>query len=110
MLTVDETVLINKRFDTGNLVNRNSLEFALSSAKNTKDWVTQLAYIMRAILIDHVFAEGNKRTVLAVMIAFVEFHKKGYELYKLDQIIVRMLKDNITDIAKIRRLIKDGVW
>lgn len=110
MLTVDDIVLINKEFDEGNLVNRSSLEFALSSAKNTKDWITQLAYIVRSILIDHVFSEGNKRTALAVMITYITAYKKGYDVNKLDRIIVTMLKKNVTDIGKIRRMIKDAVW
>ncbi len=110
MFTVEDVIEINKEFDKGNLVNRSSLEFALSSASKTKDWITQLAYIIRSIVIDHTFEEGNKRTAVAVMIAYIKAHKKGYDVYKLDQIVIRVIKKNITDIEKIRRLIKDGIW
>lgn len=110
MLTVNDIIEINKEFDKGNIVNRSSLEFALSSANKTKDWITQLAYIVRAIIIDHIFEEGNKRTAVAVMIAYIKTHKKSYDIYKLGQMIVNLIKKNITDIAKIRRLIKDGIW
>lgn len=110
MFAVEDIVSINKEFNKGNIVNRSSLEFALSLAGKTKDWITQLAYIIRAIVLDHVFEEGNKRTAVAVLIAYIEAHKKSYDIYKLDQIIVNMIKKNITDIAKIRRLIKGGIW
>ena len=110
MLTVNDIIEINKEFDKGNIVNRSSLEFALSSANKTKDWITQLAYIVRSIVIDHIFEEGNKRTAVAVMIAYIEAHKKGYDAYKLDQLVTKMIKNNITDIVHIRRLVKDGIW
>ena len=110
MLTVESVVLLNKELSNGNLVNRSSLEFALSSANKTKDWITQLAYIIRAIALDHVFEEGNKRTSVAVMIAYIKAHKKGYDIDKLDRIIVRIITRKINDIAKIRRLIKDAIW
>ena len=109
MFDVEDIVIINKKFDKGNLVNRSSLEFALSSARKTKDWVTQLAYIIRAIVIDHAFEEGNKRTAAAVMVAYITAHKKGYDEYKVDQIIIKLIKKEVINITQIRRLIKDAI-
>jgi len=110
MFDVNDVVEINKEFDKGNLINKSSLEFAISSVNKTKDWITQLAYIVRSIVIDHVFEEGNKRTAVAVMLAYIKAHKKSYDLTKLDQIIVKMIKKKLTDIAKIRGLIKNAIW
>jgi len=110
MLSVKDIVEINKDFSNGNLINKSSLEFALSSARKSKDWVTQLAYLVRSIALDHVFEEGNKRTAVAVMLAYVEAHKKGYDINKLEKLTIRIITKQISDIAKIRRLIKDGIW
>ena|SRR3989338_9628510 len=110
MLTVDDIVEINKSFDTGNLVNRSSLEFALSSARKTKDWVTQLAYLVRSIVLDHVFEEGNKRTAVAVILAYMNAHKKGYDLTKIDALVITVIKKQVNDIVRIRRLLKDAIW
>lgn len=108
MISSNTIIEINKQFDRGNVVNKQSLSFALSSANSTKDWIKQLAYITRAILIDHVFEEGNKRTTAAVIAASFEIHKLAYDPYKLDLLIVEMIKKNITDINKIRRMIKNA--
>ncbi len=110
MFKIEDLIEINKQFDKGNMVNRASLEFALSTAQKTKDWVTQLAYLIRSIALDHVFEEGNKRTAAAVMIAYAQAHKKEYDIYKVDQVVVQIIKKNINDIARIRRLIKDALW
>ncbi len=110
MFSVQDVIEVNKEFDKGKIVNGGSLEFALSSIKNTKDWITQLAYLIRSIVLDHVFEEGNKRTAVALIIAYAEAHKRAYDLTKIDKIIVKMIQKKITDIEQIRRLIKDAVW
>ena len=110
MLTIADIVEINKSFDKGNLVNRSSLDFALSSTRRTKDWITQLAYIIRSITLDHVFEEGNKRTAVAVILAYLKAHKKAYDLYKVDAVIVAIIRKQIQDIAPIRRLLQNAIW
>lgn len=109
MISVKDIIKINKKFDNGNIVNKGALEFAISSLKHTKDWVTQLAYLVRAILIDHVFEEGNKRTASALIISTLETHKKAYDPYNIDKTVVQIIIKNITNIAKIRRLIKHAI-
>ena len=84
--------------------------FILSTLKHSKDWVTQLAYILRGILIDHIFEEGNKRTALAVMLVYFEANKKAYDIYKTEKIITEIILKNIKDINKIRRMIKNVIW
>lgn len=107
MIGVEDLVKINKQFDSGRIVNEGSLRFALSNSKYTKDWTKQLAYFVRAILIDHVFEEGNKRTASALMMAVLEEYKIAYDPEKVDSIIIEIIKKNITSIDKIRRMIKD---
>ena len=109
MLSKEDVISINKMFDAGKVVNGSSLEFALSTARKTKDWITQLAYLLRSIVVDHVFEEGNKRTGTAVFIAYAKAHKKACDIYKVDQIIRDLIQKRITDIAKIRRMIKHAI-
>ncbi|MBI2672565.1 hypothetical protein HYX16_06545 [Candidatus Woesearchaeota archaeon] len=109
MINIEDLIELNKRFDKGIIVNKSSLEFALSSMKHCKDWVKQLSYIVRALLIDHAFQEGNKRTAVAVILYFFESHKVAYDMYRVDKIITEIILKNINNIEKIRRLLKDVV-
>jgi len=109
MISVKDIIKINKQFDKGKLVNKSALEFAISSLKYTKDPITQAAYLIRAILVDHVFEEGNKRTAAALLAAYLENIKKTYDIYKLDKLISDIAKRNINDIKKIRERIKDVI-
>jgi len=108
MITKEDIIELNKQFDNGKVINNSSLEFALSSSKNTKDWIKGSAYILRAILIDHVFEEGNKRTASIFLISMMEKIKIAYDPYKIDKIIIEIILKNISDINKIRRMIKDA--
>ncbi|MBI2110487.1 Fic family protein [Candidatus Woesearchaeota archaeon] len=110
MLNKQDVIEINKLFDKGTLVNSGSLEFALSSANKTKDEITQLAYLLRSILLDHVFVEGNKRTGAALFVSYCKEHKKGYDLYKIDLLIKEIIEKKISDIGKIRRKIKNAIF
>ena len=109
MISKKGIITINRKFDSGIVVNASSLDFALSNLKTTKDWTKQLAYLVRAILIDHVFEEGNKRTAAALIMDFIEIQKLAYDSYKVDKLIIEIIKKNITDINKIRRLIKNVI-
>ena len=91
------------------VINGSSLDFAISAQKRTKDWLTQLSFLTRAILIDHVFSDGNKRTILALIIGALEDLRLGYDSRRLEENIIKILKENITNINKIRRLIKDVI-
>ena len=109
MLTNKDLVEINKRFDKGVIINKSSLDFAIKSVESTKDWVTQAALLLRAILIDHIFEEGNKRTALAVLLTYFESNKKAYDIYKVEKAIITTITKNITSIENIRKMIKNAV-
>lgn len=109
MINKEDLIDINKKFDKGIMKNESSLEFALSSLSRTKDWTKQLAYLVRAILIDHVFQEGNKRTIAALIVYFFEEHKVAYDPYKVDRVIVEIVKKNINNLEQIRRKLKDAI-
>jgi len=109
MITEKGLIEINKKFDKGVVINRSSLDFALSRLSNTKDWIKQLSYLVRALLIDHAFQEGNKRTAAALILAFFEDHKIDYDTYKIDKIIAEIASKNINHIEIIRRKLKDAI-
>ncbi|MEK6922721.1 MAG: hypothetical protein AABX08_02900 [Nanoarchaeota archaeon] len=109
MINIEGLIEINKQFSNGKIVNKGSLEFAISQSKSTKDWIKQLSFVTRAILIDHAFEEGNKRTVAALIASLIEIHKLAYDPKKIDLSIIEILKKNISNIVKIRRIIKDAI-
>ena len=108
MLTKDDILRIAELFERRKMINESSLEFALSSARHNKDWIRQLAYIIRAILIDHVFQDGNKRISSALIMAALENQKIDYDPYAVDRAVTLIIKKNLTNIEKIIGLIKDA--
>ena len=106
MFYVDEIIRINKKFATGAIVNRSSLEFALSSIK-TKAWIDQVAYLVRALLADHVFEDGNKRTAAAIVIAYYTEFEIGFDPLRITETMIKITSKNIKDISKIKRMIKN---
>ena len=68
-ISKEDLLRINEGFG-GNLRSDSSIDFAFSKIEDSKlgDY-KQLAYLLRAILVDHPFSDGNKRT--AMFLAFV---------------------------------------
>jgi len=108
MITKETIININKEFDKGTVVNKSSLDFALSYAKSSKDWLKQLSLLVRSISLDHVFEEGNKRTASALVMGVLEERKLAYDPQKVDALIIEIILKNIRDIEKIRRLIRNA--
>jgi len=105
---VEELEKINKKLEPGSKIkNPGSLEFAAEHASRTTDWMKQLAYLLRAIVVDHAFEDGNKRTAAYVVTAFFDENKVTYDDEKVKKLIVKLASENITDINRIRRLIHD---
>lgn len=109
ILTKKNIIAINQRFADGYFENESSLDYALSQFKHHIAWTKQLAYLIRAILIDHVFEEGNKRTACALLLIYSDLN-----YYKIDKkiavnIIKRIVLKNIKSILSIQRMIEDGI-
>jgi hypothetical protein len=104
-----DIIAFNQRFDRGYFDNESSLDFALSFFKKDINWTKKISYLLRAILIDHVFEEGNKRTAAAVLLYYIEY--KGYKIQEriVVNIIKRIVLYNITSIKKIKMMIEDGI-
>ena len=100
---------INKKLEPSSKIkNPGSLEFAAEQAARTKDWMRQLAYLLRAIVVDHTFEDGNKRTGAYLVFKFFEENKLQIDSQKVDRLLIKIATESITDIEKIRRLIHDA--
>ncbi|MBD3313273.1 hypothetical protein GF345_02425 [Candidatus Woesearchaeota archaeon] len=94
--------------ETGAFNNESSLEFALHLIKHKKSWLYELSYLVRSLLVDHAFRDGNKRTALALVLLYFEDKGFKYDKDSIVRIIYSISKKNITDINKIARMIKNG--
>ena len=102
-------IAINKKFH-GNLSRDGSLEYSLSMQKHKKYGnYKKLAFIWRAILIDHPFTDGNKRTALWTALKFAEDNNKTPDTNKLNKAIINIAKNSIHDINKIERMLRNGI-
>ena len=95
--------------EKGLLNNESSLDFALSLAKTKKNWLYELSYLTRSLLVDDVFVDGNKRTCLLTIIYFLEKNKKEYDREKLTPLIKKIAKNSITNPLMIMRLIHNVI-
>lgn len=107
-MLIDELVRVNKKFSSGRVINKSSLEFAESALKRTKNWQEQAAHIIRAIVADHAFEDGNKRTAAAYLTGLFEVYKIPYDPFKVDKIVLALAKGT-KSIDKIRRMVKNAI-
>ena len=105
---IQKLVQVNKNFSNGAIMNKSSLEFAISSAYKSKDWQEELTFVVRALLCDHIFMDGNKRTAAAYIIAVLEEFKCKYDPFKIDRLVLKIVKMNITNVKTIRRMIENA--
>lgn len=104
-----DIIAINLKFDKGNIINNGSLDFALDEANKSKSWLKSCAVLVRAVLIDHIFEEGNKRTAAGIITGFFEENELLFNPEKIFSGIAKILMKNITSIAKIEEVILDAI-
>lgn len=105
----EELLRINTGFE-GDLRSDSSLDYAIDMQKNPKLGENKkLAYLLRAILVDHPFSDGNKRTAMYLVLKFAEETNKQVDRELLLHHIVSIAKHNETDIRKIERRIQNAV-
>lgn len=107
-MIIEELAWVNKRFSNGRVINKLSLEFAESAMRKTKNWQEQAAYVIRAIVVDHAFEDGNKRTASAYLAGFLETYKIPYDPFKIDKIVLTLARGT-KSIGKIRRMIRNAI-
>ncbi len=109
MLSKKDLIEANKRFEGGVVVNDSSLDYAVKTQARSKNWLRAASVLTRAILVDHVFEDGNKRTAAAAIMALMELNKVPYDPEEVPRIIVRIVLKNLTHLRDIERCIKDNV-
>ena len=94
----------------GNLRSGSSLDYALDRQEDNRIGpYKKLAYLLRAILVDHPFSDGNKRTAMFVCHVFAKEYGKQVDREMLLYQMVSIAKNNIHDIRKIERRIKNAI-
>jgi prophage maintenance system killer protein len=109
MLSKKDILTANKLFHTGRIVNEGSLDYAISTIARSRNWLRTAAVLTRAILIDHVFEDGNKRTAAAVILSCCDMSGVYCNPQKVNAAIVQILLKNVSDMRKIERLIKNAI-
>lgn len=108
-LTKKDIIAINQQFVESYFENESSLNFALNYLKHNIAWTKKVAHLIRAILIDHVFGDGNKRTACFILMYFTDLYGYGIEQKKALNIIKRIVLKNIISIKQIRGIIENAV-
>jgi prophage maintenance system killer protein len=105
-ISKEDLLRINKGFG-GNLRSSSSIDFAIERANNSKlGFYKKLAYLWRAILVDHHFSDGNKRTAVFLAYAFAEENKKQINMDLLVHQAISVASKNLTNIRQIEQRIK----
>ena len=108
-ISKEDMLRINKGFG-GNLRSDSSLDFAIEMQENIRlGPYKKLAYLWRAILVDHPFSDGNKRTAMFLTLAFANKHNKKVDREILLHQIVSIAKKNITEVRVITDRIKTAL-
>ncbi len=94
----------------GNLRSDSSLDFAFDRLENKKlGMYKKLAYLWRAILVDHPFSDGNKRTAAYAALSFANKYNKQVDRELLLHHAISIAKQNIHDLRKIERRLKNAI-
>ena len=108
-ISKEDIVRIGEGFG-GVLRNPSSLGFALEIQDNKKfGEYKKLAYLLRAILVDHPFSDGNKKTAMFVAFVFAEQHKKIVDEDLMKHHILSIASKNITEIRIIEERLKNAI-
>lgn len=108
-ISKEDLLRVNKGFG-GNLIRDSSIDFAFDKFKNNKlGKYKKLAYLLRAILVDHPFTDGNKRTAVFAVFSFAEEHKKQVDNDLLLHHVISIAKNNIINIRNIEWRLKNAI-
>lgn len=108
-ISKENIVRIAKGFG-GELRNDASIEYALGKQQDVKlgDY-KKLAYLIRAIIIDHPFTDGNKKTAAYVCFVFAEQNNKQVDQEILKHHMISIAIKNINSIRAIEERLKSAI-
>jgi len=105
----EDLMRINQGFG-GGLRNDSSIDFAIEKQGESKlGEYKKLAYLWRAILVDHPFSDGNKRTAVFLAFNFAQEADKRADRDLLVHHVLSIAKNNITDINVIERRLRNAI-
>ena len=111
MITLEEIVEINKAVG-GTTLNDGSIAFALHMAEKKAIYM-KIALLLRAILIDHPFTDGNKRTALYTTYLLLERNDTPIDKatrIRIDKALMRIvIKQEDHSLVNIERRIRYAV-
>lgn len=108
-ISKEDLLRINHGFG-GNLRNDSSIDFAINVQENNKfGEYKKLSYLLRAILVDHPFSDGNKRTATFLVLNFSYQNKSEIDRELLVHQIVSIAKKNITEVRNIEQRIRSAI-
>ncbi|MCK5149688.1 Fic family protein [Candidatus Pacearchaeota archaeon] len=109
IISKENLLRINKGFG-GTLRSDSSIDFAFDKLQEKKlGPYNKLAYLVRAILVDHPFSDGNKRTATFVCLAFANKYNKEADRDLLLHHIISISKNNIHKIRNIEWRLKNAI-
>jgi len=109
-LTKKDIIAFNQQIgEAGKFSNESSLDFALSLAKTKKNWLYELSYIARCLLVDYIFQDGNKRTCFLVASYYFEEKGEEYDNVRLLSAVKKIAKNNVNSPPIIMRLLYNAV-
>ena len=108
-ISKEDLVRINHGFG-GDLRSDSSLDYATELQNNKKfGKYKKLAYLFRAILVDHPFSDGNRRTAAYLALEFA----KEYDLIVNNDVLIHQIisiaKKNLTNIKDIEWRLKNAI-
>ncbi len=109
-ITKKDVIAINQEFDKGIFHNEGSLDFTLDSIKNNQDWLEQTSFLLRALIADHVFQDGNKRTATNLLILALERQDIKFHPDEIPRFIIKLAQDNVKDIREIKKRIINLIY
>jgi len=108
-ISKEDILRVNQGFG-GGLRSSSSLDYAIDMQNSRKLGIyKKLAYLMRAILVDHPFTDANKRTASFIASAFADENEKEMNMDILLHHITSIASQNITDIRNIEWRLKSCI-
>ena len=105
----EAVVAINRQFG-GRLIRDSSLDFALAKQESKKIGpFKKLAFLWRAILVDHPFSDGNKRTAVHLALGMADSKRKKVNGDLLVRYAVDIAKHCITNIRQIEWRLRHAI-
>lgn len=102
---INKIVKLNKKHG-GNLINKSNLDFAVEKANNEKNIYKRNAHIIRGIIVNHPFLDGNKRTTTEIVLEDFKRNKYKCDKRKFEKGILNIAKQNEGNLNKISKRLR----